>query len=257
MELTHSKRDIFIVADDLGLHPAVNEGIFFALKNGLIGGVSLMSNGEAFDGAIQGLKDFSSINIGVHLVLVEERPLTVTKFPKNHKVFFIKYVLGLIKKNEIKNELEAQIQKILEAGIRPQFINSHQHLHLLPGIVDITVFLANKYGIPYIRIVREPLKFKGDLFRKAQLVFLNLLSCAAKNKIIRSGLKCNDFFVGFINAGNLSPDDVSLAKTLQNKNPDKIIELGCHPGFENPELVGKYKHWGGYHWRQEIEVLRK
>ena len=63
MESTHSKQDIFIIADDLGLNSAVNEGIFFAFKNGLISGASLMPNGEAFDDAIQRLKYFPGFNV--------------------------------------------------------------------------------------------------------------------------------------------------------------------------------------------------
>ena len=256
MESTHSKQDIFIVADDLGIDSAVNEGIFFALKNGLIDGASLMANGEAFDDAIQRLKDLPRANIGNHLVLVEEKSLSGIKLPKNHKTFFVRYVLGLIKNDEVERELEAQIQKILEKGIKPQFINSHQHLHLLPGIMEITISLAKKYGIPYVRIVKEPLGSKGGLARKAQLVFLNFLSWMAKKKIARAGLGCNDYFVGFINAGNFSLNDLASAMKLQKKHPDKFIELGCHPGFESPELTDKYRHWR-YNWQKELEILKK
>lgn len=254
MESTHSKNDIFIIADDLGLDSAVNEGIFFAFKNKLINGASLMANGEGFDDAIQRLKDLPSINVGIHLVLVEERPLTPIKLPKNHKIFFIKYILGLISLKAIEKELEAQIQKILGVGIKPQFINSHQHLHLLPGIMDITISLAKKYGIDYIRIVNEPIQTRGSLFRKAQLIFLNFLSWIAKKKIIKAVLKTNDFFVGFINAGNLKSEDIIYAFDLQKKFPDKTIELGCHPGFENEGLKEKYRAWG-YHWRGDIRTL--
>lgn len=256
MESTHFKHEIFVVADDLGLDEAVNEGIFFALKNDLISGASLMVGGEAFDDVVRRLKDFPSTNIGIHIVLVEGRSLTGIKLSKNHKTFFIKYSLGLIKKDEIKKESEAQIQKCLSAGIRPQFINSHQHLHLLPGIMDIVISLAKKYEIPYIRIVNEPLNIKGSLFRKAQLCFLRFLSGMAKNKILRNGLKSNDLFIGFINAGSLNKKDLQKARELKDKYPDKFIELGCHPGFESPALVQKYRHWH-YNWRQEIEILKR
>ena len=149
MEFTPSSSNPFIVADDLGLDSAVNEGIFFALKNGLIDGVSLMAIGEMFDNAIRGLKNVPNTSVGIHLVLVEERSLTRIKLPQNHRIFFIKYVFGLIKKDEIEKELEAQVQKILGTGVRPRFINSHQHLHLLPGIMDIIISLAKKYGVKF------------------------------------------------------------------------------------------------------------
>ena len=54
----------------------MNEGIFFALKNRLIDGASLMANGEAFDDAVRQCLENKYENIGIHLVLVEEKPLT-------------------------------------------------------------------------------------------------------------------------------------------------------------------------------------
>jgi predicted glycoside hydrolase/deacetylase ChbG (UPF0249 family) len=270
-----------IVADDLGLHPAINDGIFFAFRNGLINGASLMANGEAFNHALDVLRNLpdanvgvhphthfgsdsesqefkqSKVSVGVHMVLVEERSLFGMKLPKNNKKFFIKYILGMIKLTDIGQELRAQIDKIIQAGIKPSFINSHQHLHLLPGIMDITIKLAIERDIQYIRIVNEPVDLSGGkLFRKFQLLFLNFLSSMAKKKIHRAGLQCNDFFVGFMNAGNLSEKDINKARKLAEKYPDKIIELGCHPGYENEELKKKYKHWGDYNWQKELNLLK-
>jgi len=254
-----------IIADDLGLHHLVNDGIIFLLREGKISGASLMANGEAFSDAIQGLKDFSSANIGIHWVLVEEEALTGIKLPRNHKVFFIKYILGLIKLSDIEKELRAQLDKVVNAGIRPGFINSHQHLHLLPGIMKTVIKLAKEYQIPYIRVVNEIVftprsYYKYDalffkFFRIGQLLFLNLLSWLAKKKIKKAGLQCNDYFVGFMNAGNLSEEDINKAKQLSEKYPDKIVELGCHPGYKNEELRKKYKHWGNYNWQKELELL--
>lgn len=270
MESTHSKSvlsgKLIVVADDLGLDESINEGIFFAFKEGLIDWASLMVNGQAFDHAVAGIKTTPGLKVGIHLVLVEEKSILLRSeipsllnhkglFYRSHRIFFILYILGLVKHDELKKEIEAQIKKVLEMGIKPQFINSHQHLHLLPGIMDIIISMAQKYNIPYIRIVNEPLEASGSLFRKVQLCFLKFLSFWAKNKIIKNGLQCNDLFVGFLHAGNLSKSDIDFARRLNHKYPEKIIELGCHPGFENPYLTTRYKKWG-YHWQYEIEVLK-
>lgn len=256
MESTHSKRDIFVVADDLGLDLAINEGIFFAFKNGLIDGASLMANGEAFDDAVVYSKEVLGFKLGIHLVLVEEKSLTHIKFYKNHKIFFVKYILGLVNLKAIEKELETQIQKVLEAGIKPQFINSHQHLHLLPSIMDIVISLSKRYGISYIRVVNESVSLgHGKLFRQAQLLFLNFLSKLAKNKIRKAGLKYNDYFVGFINAGKLKESDIKKAEKLAQKYSGKIIELGCHPGYGSEGLREKYKHWK-YSWQTDLDVLK-
>ncbi len=244
-----------IIADDLGLHQSINEGIIYLFEKGYINGASLMVNGEAFNDAVENLKKFPAANIGIHLVLVEEKPLVLEKLAKNYKTFFIKYILGLIKLEAIEKELRAQLNKCVRIGIKPTFINSHQHLHLLPAITNIVIKLAKEFSIPYIRIVREPISLDSDkLFRQAQLLFLNFLSWRAKNKIIKAGLKCNDFFVGFLNAGNLSKSDIDLAFKLKNNYPNKTIELGCHPGFENHALIKKYGHWK-YNWQGEINNL--
>lgn len=246
-----------IIADDLGLHESVNDGIIELLKNKHIDGASLMANGRAFDDAIAEFAEVQPRHIGLHFVLVEEAPLTGIKLPKNYKSFFIKYILGLIKLSDVEKECKAQIDKCINKGIKPSFVNSHQHLHLLPGIIDIAVKLAKDYGIQHIRIVSEPGPLgQGKLLRKLQLFVLQFLSKRAKRKIKKAGLECNDFFVGFINAGNMRKSDMEKAMSLSNKYPDKVVELGCHPGYENEDLMHKYKHWGNYSWQKELETLK-
>lgn len=241
----------------MGLHKSVNDGIVFLLKEGKVDGASLMPNGEEFEYAVKACRENGLKEVGVHLNLVEQNSLVTGKpLAKNHRIFFLKYILGLISKHLTKKELEMQINKCIGAGIRPVFVNGNQHLHLLPEVMDTIIELAKKYQIPYIRIVSEPIKLSsGKFFRKAQLTFLNFLSRIAKNKIKKAGLQCNDFFVGFVNAGNLSEKDIKFAKSLAEKYPNRIIELGCHPGYESEELKEKYKHWVDYNWQKEFDLL--
>ena len=73
-----------IVADDLGLDPAVNEGIFFAFKNGLIDKTSLMANGSAFDHAVAGLTQAAGLKLGIHLV--EHLIHILPHYAQNHQL---------------------------------------------------------------------------------------------------------------------------------------------------------------------------
>ena len=248
-----------IIADDLGLHKSINDGIIFLLKNGKIDGASLMANGEEFEDAVRQCSDIQYLNIGVHLNLVEQSSLITGKsMPRNHRVFFIRYAMGLVNKNYIHKELKAQIERVVQAGITPDFINGNQHLHLLPGIMDIVIKLAKEYRIPYIRIVNEPISLReGKLFRQVQLMFLNFLSKLAEGKIRKAGLICNDYFIGFINAGNLTRSDIKQAQELASRYPGKIIELGSHPGFENDDLRTEFKHWGYFNWEKELNLLKQ
>jgi len=244
-----------IISDDLGLYSSVNDGIIFALKNKLITGASIMANGEAFNDALEKLRTVNEPNIGIHFVLVEEEPFVAKRLEENHQVFFIKYILGLIDLDDIEKELQAQLNKVIQSGIKISFINSHQHLHLLPRITDIIIKLAKDNNIEYIRTVTEPFNLKRGLFRALESLFLTLLSNLAKNKINKMGIGTNDFFFGFLSAGSLEKEDVDLVKDYYSKNKDKIIELGCHLGYENDEMKEKYKHWGSYNWQSELKVL--
>lgn len=255
-----------IIADDFGLHKSINDGIVFLLKENKIQGASLMPNGEEFDDAVKQSLSNQFSNIGIHLNLVEQKSVILGKpMPKNHRIFFIKYILGLIKFDFIQRELEAQILKVIQVGIKPAFINGNQHLHLLPGIIGIVIKLAQKYQIPYIRIVNETIFIPrsyyryniifSKFFRFLQLIFLRFFSKLTKIKIKNAGLECNDFFVGFLDAGDMGRNDIKFAQELVNKYPDKTIELGCHPGYENNDLRIKYKHWGNYNWHKELDIL--
>ena len=108
-------------------------------------------------------------NIGVHFVLVEEKSITGIELPKNHKSFFLKYILGIISKKDIESELKAQVNKIISAGVRPVFINSHQHLHLLPGIMDMVIEIAKENNITYIRLAIRLDVERGHCDRKSPL----------------------------------------------------------------------------------------
>lgn len=267
-ELGDNKRNIFIVADDLGLAKPINDGIIFLLTNGSIDGASIMADGEAFKDALEKLKNLKNPNIGIHFVLIEEKPVSKKeaisslvnkkgRFWPDYNVFFAKYLTGKIKKDDIHRELKAQIDNCVNSGINIKFINSHQHLHLLPGILKIVINLAIEYHIPYIRTVDEPFRFGNSGFiRKIQLLLLKTLSRLAKKKIMEGGLKSNDIFIGFLKAGSLNRSDINLAYELARDSENKI-ELGCHPGFEDDTVGVKYKNWGNYNWKKELDLLSK
>lgn len=267
-EFGDNKRNILIVADDLGLAKPINDGIVFLLTNGFIDGASIMANGEAFGDALEKLKNLKGPNIGIHFVLVGEKPVSKReailslvnkkgRFWPDYNVFFVKYLTGKIKKDDIRRELKAQIDNCVNSGINIKFINSHQHLHLLPGILKIVIDLAQEYHIPYIRTVDEPFRFgNGGFVRKIQLLLLKTLSRLAKRKIREGGLKSNDIFIGFLKAGSLNGSDINLAYKLARDSENKI-ELGCHPGFEDNIIRIKYNNWGNYNWKKELDLLSK
>ena len=92
---------LVVNADDFGLNEKVNEAILKSYTNGILRSASLMANGQSFDHAIKIIKSNPKLDIGVHLTLVEEKPvLTVDKLPSllNENGHFHKHAINFYKK---------------------------------------------------------------------------------------------------------------------------------------------------------------
>src|SRR5262245_59394055 len=66
---------LIVHADDFGLSEPVNRGILQAHQQGILTSTSIMAGGTSFRHAVDLARANPSLDIGVHLTLVEERPL--------------------------------------------------------------------------------------------------------------------------------------------------------------------------------------
>jgi hopanoid biosynthesis associated protein HpnK len=253
---------LLVHADDFGLSEQINTGILQAHLHGILTSTSLMANGAAFDHAMSICQSVSTLDVGIHLTLVEEQPILDTesvpslvneegRFHRHATTFTKKYFMGKICLREVRNELEAQIRKVINRGVSVSHLDSHQHLHMLPQILRITVELARQYGIPAIRLPRERVRSymlpgKGTIARFLQLVGLNLFCYLGRHADVRR----TDHFVGFFYGGNLHKQH--LHTVLQHLPHTGTCELMCHPGFDDPNT--RYGHWQ-YHWSDELNAL--
>ncbi|HEX7153970.1 MAG TPA: ChbG/HpnK family deacetylase [Thermoanaerobaculia bacterium] len=227
-------KSLIVTADDAGLHPGMTEGAIRAHRNGIVTACSLVANGVAFDDAVARLRDVPSLEVGVHLTLVEERPLTGMRFPRKWPLFVPLYVARRISLAEIEAELRAQIERVLATGMTVTHLNSHQHLHVLPGIFAIVLRLAETYRIPYIRTVDDR-GGRAPLVRRVAVASLSALGRRRRGTNTRT--------IGVLEAGHLR-DLVPLLDHV-----DLITELVTHPG------VGVSGYQWGYDWEGETRAL--
>ncbi len=253
---------LIIHADDFGLTEKVNAGILKAHLEGILTSTSIMATGSAFSEAIKMCQKVPSLDTGVHLTLVGEKSILsqdvirslVNKegmFHAHATQFVQNYYCGRISLDEVYRELEAQICKVLNTGIAISHLDSHQHLHMLPRILSITVELAKKYRIAAIRFPSEKfsctmLRELSQLPRIAQLLVLNTFCYLGRNM---EALRTDRFF-GFLYGGNLTKDN--LSKIIETFPQKGTWELMCHPGMEDSE--SSYGIWG-YHWQEELDAL--
>ena len=242
-------------ADDFGLSEGVNKGIRQSFERGIVRSASLMANGPGFDDAVRIAQELPTLSVGVHLTLVGENGLSQAfsgALPQSYPRFVLARLLGRISADRIKAEIEAQLEKTLEAGISPSHIDSHQHIHALPSVARIVWRCARKYRIPVVRvpIVSELDGKRPRNAREAQLIGLSILSRRLRDRLSSSGFRFCDRFWGGIYAGSLSQE--KLSSILPRLGPG-VNELMCHPGISDDALRSRYG-WG-YHWDEEVAAL--
>src|SRR2546427_11296299 len=99
---------LIVTADDVGLDRGMTAGAIEAHRHGIVTACSIVANGREVDDAVARLRDVPSLEVGVHLTLVEERALiTGAAMPRNYLRFL------LSPRRDVQPQLRAQSRKAL------------------------------------------------------------------------------------------------------------------------------------------------
>ncbi|HTX36317.1 MAG TPA: ChbG/HpnK family deacetylase [Bryobacteraceae bacterium] len=222
-------RQLVVNADDFGFTPDVNRGIVEAHRRGILTATTLMANGDAFEDAVRLARDADTLDIGCHLVLVGGRSLlTGRPYPAT-----VAQLLAALARRALDPypEMEAQVRRILEAGLRPSHLDTHKHTHLAPPVLDAVARLGHAFGI---RWVRRPFDFPMGAVAAVPRIdrltsaAMGLLRGRFHRVLERQGCRTTDHFAGFQITGRFRA--ASLAKLLAIL-PAGSTELMCHPGY--------------------------
>ena len=156
--------DIIVNADDFGLNEHCSKAIAEAFARGFISSTTAMANGEYIEEAI-GLATRGGFldSIGVHLVLTEGEPLTerIKKDPffcrdeRFHGEINRYTPLSKAQKDEIKEELSAQIEKLQKIGFSLDHADSHHHIHTGIFLFSPIKKVLLAHGIKKVRLHRN------------------------------------------------------------------------------------------------------
>lgn len=258
-------KKLIVNADDFGLHPAVNRAIIAGHSDGCITSTSIMPGGAAFADAARLAAANPALGVGVHLTLVAERPVADPaaipslvdgdgRLSSHYPAFIARFLRGRVSLAEVRTELAAQVAKAAAADIRVTHLDSHQHLHVLPGIIDIVLDLAEEYEISALRIPGESFFFTGGYPCGAGRLIgrtgLTTLAALARRMARRRGLAVPDHFFGMLAGGNLR-EEYLLA--IIDRLPDGVSEIMTHPGDDDTALGALYG-WS-YRWQAELAAV--
>ena len=239
-------RRVIVHADDFGLHPAINAGIEAAHRDGLVTSASLMPLGAAFDDAVLRCHALPALDLGLHFTLVG-----VPGYPPTLSAFLAAYASGKLPPRAVADALRRQLDAVLATGLTLTHLDSHQHLHALPGLMRVICPIAAEYSLHAVRLPQDgPAFVPVSPGRRAQAAALAFMAHLARRYIAASSLQTSDHFSGMAVSGHLTAP--ILAGYLTHAKSG-LTEIVCHPGAENSALSAAYD-WG-YDWEAETAAL--
>ena len=237
------KARVIINADDFGLCSSVNRAVAQAHRNGVLTSATIMSNMPAVDEAVKMAADMPDLGTGVHLNLTEGKPLAALsairsiidddgQFAFSAGKLAFNTVLKRAVRTAIETEFAAQVEYLLDNGIKPTHIDSHKHIHCFPVIYPIVVSLAQKFDIPAIRWTYEPRWVRTCLWpqppkrgrMKARIVSM----MAVINRLQDKRYIRNKRFFGLTHTGKI---DIEYWKAFAGCPFGGIVEVMTHPGY--------------------------
>jgi chitin disaccharide deacetylase len=224
----------------------VTRGIIEAHAVGTVTSTSIMSNGIDWENAVRLARATRTLGVGVHLNLVQGRPLlrvpslTDARTGELHPLGALarRAIAGRVDADELAAELRAQIERVRQAGITVTHLDSHRHAHVLPGIFPVVRRVAIEAGIRVVRMPREPLRENAsDAGATARKLVIAAALRASRALPLDSALVTTDHFRGISLQGG-THFAARLRRTLDTLEPGST-ELMVHPGHVDAALAAQ------------------
>jgi len=244
----------------------MSEIIVKCAKASALNSTSIMINSPFLDESLLKLRDID-IRTSLHLNIAEGIPVSSEddlnyllqdgEFSKSFEQVVFDYYLGNkrkkeIIKNDIKEEFKNQIL-LYSKKLQTKDVNldSHQHYHTIPFIVDILIELQKELtlNIVHVRVPKEPFFVDLSSFENIKNylglniikhMLLNFFSIGLMRKLKKAEIGYNDAFIGVLFTGNVTLN--SIKKAMKKIHASKITEILLHPGFLSSSESSKCKN---------------
>jgi hopanoid biosynthesis associated protein HpnK len=258
---------LIVTGDDFGLAEPVNEAIEEAHLNGILTTASLMVGAPASRDAVARAKRFPSLRVGLHLVLVEGKPVlppdsvpglverngefSARPAQAGIRFFFLPGVRG-----QLEAEIRAQFQAFRTTGLALDHVNGHNHMHLHPTVLSLVLKVGREFGLAAVRVPYEPplrswrMSERSLGSRLAAGLSLMPWTGLLRTRLRRQKLRYNDFVFGMFDTGAMTTEQTLR---ILGRLPDGITEIYFHPATHRcPEIdrtMPEYRH------EQELAAL--
>ena len=206
-------------ADDLGLGAGVDHAIFDLVQSGRLDGASLLVNGPTAKTAIDTWRQLlHPPALCLHLCLTEgPGDSTTADLPTSFGRLLLASWLPWQRrrlKPQIRRSLRQQISRYKQlTGANEIHLDGHQHVHLIPIVLDTVLGLAQTEQVTWIRTTAEPLPTDLPLnlwwacVRQGGALKWLVLQCLtklAKPKLRAANVGTNGSFAGVLFTGRMT-----------------------------------------------------
>lgn len=244
-------RVLIVNSDDFGYNSDVNQAILTTFQRGLCSSTTIMPNMPGFEEAAEWAHEQKLLEkVGMHLVLVEGRPLTakIRRCPRfcDSNGLFHKQGKRILKlstseREAVAAEICAQIDRCRQSRLPLTHLDSHHHIHHAWGLSGVLLDVVAEKKIPFVRIR----SFTGatSMAKRASTLLYN-----AKLRI--SGVAGTEYF-GDIHAF------LRLKQKLNSGRPLRSFEIMIHPVFDkNGELIDAMDKQPLDRWVTQVDGYR-
>lgn len=213
-----ARRNVKITADDWGMSPGINRGILELARMGVVKRVSMMADAPHLSRDLDELKAVSSVEFGLHFDLTHGPIKKLSRF-----------LLG--GREIVKREFSRQLACLETVGIDVSYIDGHQHVHLLPGIISS---LEETLRDGELERTRIPFDSRQWISRRP---FLNWLCLYARAKLPRELAKETCIYP---NAADFEDLESFALRLFEARNAEVIVHPAAFDDFEAEGVVDTY-----------------
>lgn len=156
-----------IHSDDFGYRPRTDKKILSLIKKRKLDSVSVLAE-KADPKTLKMLAEFSrEMPVYAHLDLLQGR---------NIFSFSLALIFGRISLRQVEYEIENQLRKLTQKGVKIVGIDSEQHTHAFSPISELVTEVAKRYQIKHIRSYKDIRTF--TLLAKLKYLVLKAMAYA-------------------------------------------------------------------------------
>lgn len=233
-----------------------------AHRGGILTSASLMVGAAAAEAAVAIARRLPSLRVGLHLVLVEDRPVlpraAIPDLVDGDGLFrrdLVRAGAAMFCLPSVRRQLAAEITAQFEAyratGLPLDHVDAHQHYHLHPTVAALILAIGPRYGMRALRVPAEPARVlravEPGAGRGAGLItapWSRLLARRAR----RRGVMAPDQVFGLAWTGAMTGERV---RGLIERLPPGVTEIYAHPA-----IAGSFTRAApGYRYPEELAAL--